>query len=34
MEASGEPGDIDRDGIRFSIGEVELRMRPPDPGGT
>lgn len=34
MEASGEPGDIDREGIRFSIGEVELRTRPPDPGVT
>ena len=32
IEAAGEPGDIDDVGIDLSIGDVELRARPPDPG--
>ena len=33
VEASGEPGDIDSDGIEVTVGEVDVWAPPPDDRG-
>ena len=31
VDAAGEPGDIDKDGIMMTIGEVDVESNPPGP---